>query len=61
MRRVLYVIYACVVIGTYTVVIYSNDGTPRVGGTGYRSGGGKIYFGTIRSKRCDHCSQNRAE
>jgi hypothetical protein len=40
MRRVLYVIYACVVIGTYTVVIYSNDGTPRVGGTGYRSGGG---------------------
>lgn len=40
MWRVLYVIYACVVIGTYTVVIYSDGNTTRVGGTGYRSGGG---------------------
>jgi len=40
MWRVLYVVYACVVIGVYTVVVYSGDGTTRVGGSGYRSGGG---------------------
>lgn len=40
MWRVLYVIYACVVIGTYTLVVYSNDGMQRVGGSGYRSAGG---------------------
>jgi hypothetical protein len=39
MWRVLYVIYACVVIGTYTLVVYSNDGTQRFGGSGYRSAG----------------------
>ncbi|MFM1988451.1 MAG: hypothetical protein RJA99_1408 [Pseudomonadota bacterium] len=42
MWRVLYVIYACVVIGVYTLVVYSDEAGMRggSGGSSWRSGGG---------------------
>ncbi|MEI7446734.1 MAG: hypothetical protein WCK28_17725 [Burkholderiales bacterium] len=41
MLRVLYVIYACVVIGVYTIVIYGDEAGSgsRGSGSGFRSGG----------------------
>lgn len=39
MGRVLYVIYACIVIAVYTAVVYSEPAGGRIGGTGYRGGG----------------------